>query len=357
MASVEAGHVQHGGQQPGGGADVFGGVLRGNDLGAVERVGHGQLLQVLPVAVPVRRIQGARSGGGLVQDVVAGHAGGHADGVEEGFDQERADRLARLLFQHRRQEVEAVAVVTVAVPRRALGRVGEQVFDPDRVTLYVGDIPGHGFVQVELALLRQLQHQRRGERLGERGDVVERLRRRGDFLFHVGEPEALAPKDFLVPDDDRGHARDLQQRADLFDLLFKALQPLPVLLRRRRAGHVAPVPIRRDGDQQAQDGPGRDPVRTVLAHRMSSPAPTVGRSAASPLQRHVRQPARSKVTGSQLQRRRGVPVCHAPTAAWSPRGISRGAGCRESIRDLDAFRIARLRPPSKKKESGEVASN
>jgi hypothetical protein len=132
--------------------------------------------------------------------------------------------------------------------------VAEQVLEPDRAVLELGGIPGHGLVEVEPALLGELQQQGRGQRLGERGDVVERLRRRGDLAVGIGEPEPLAPDHLLVADDDRGHSWDLQPGTERFDLLLKALQSLPVLLRRRpRGGDGEGVTCNAEGEEPADD--------------------------------------------------------------------------------------------------------
>ena len=108
------------------------------------------------------------------------------------------------------------------------------MLDPDRVVLEIIRVPRHGLVEVELALFHQLQDQDRRERLGQRGDVVERVGRGGDALLDVRIAETPGRLHFAILHHHDGQAGDLEGVAVGFDLAFEGRDEGSRVLRCRR---------------------------------------------------------------------------------------------------------------------------
>ena len=119
--------------------------------------------------------------------------------------------------------LEALGVVAELLARRAFGSMAEQVLDLDAVVLDLGHVARHRRVEVELALLGELQHEDRRERLGNRGDVIERIRRGGYATLDVRVAEPLGPEHLAVLENHGGDAGDLQPLAIGFEVLAETL--------------------------------------------------------------------------------------------------------------------------------------
>jgi hypothetical protein len=119
--------------------------------------------------------------------------------------------------------------------------MAEQVPDADRIARDLARVARGRFVEVELALLDELHHERRRHWLGLGRDVIDGLRRGGDAAFDIGIAESLRPQDLLVPEDDRGHAGDEEARSERFCLLLETRHLVRFGTRHGMGGRGAPV--------------------------------------------------------------------------------------------------------------------
>ena len=170
--------------------------------------------------------------------------------------------------------LEAIGVVVELLAGRAFGRVAEQVLDPDAVVLDFGHVARHRRVEVELALLDELQHEDRRERLGDRGDVVERVRRRGHAALDVRVAEPLGPEHLAVLENHGGEAGDLQSLAIGFEVLAEAIDTDVVRFGRGRFLRLRPhgpcADQHQPGEQRRREGPGCVLQHGVLRERTRS---------------------------------------------------------------------------------------
>ena len=64
-----------------------------------------------------------------------------------------------------------------------------------------GKVPGERVVEIELPLVPQPHHRRRGERLRDRGDRVLGVWRRLELRLDVREPDRLGPRNLADAED------------------------------------------------------------------------------------------------------------------------------------------------------------
>ncbi len=252
--------VAHGGHQSGRRPEIRGRIGGAQHLAvAVVGVGLGDLRQGLAIAVEVGFAEHCPCLR-IVDDVGPRHAVSHRQRLEEGIDELHAQRLPGRLLEDGLEVLEAVGVVAELLAGRAFGGVAEQVLDPDAVVLDLGHVARHRRVEVELALLDELQHEDRRERLGDRGDVVKRVRRRGHATLHVRVAEALGPEHLAVLENRGRKAGNLQPLAIGFELLAEAIDTEVVRLGRGRflrlRLHGPGADQHQPGEQRRRDGLG-----------------------------------------------------------------------------------------------------
>ncbi len=208
----------------------------------------------------------------IVDDVGTRHAVVHLQRLEEGLDELRSQGFPGRLFEDGLEVLKAIGVVVELLAGRAFGCVAEQVLDADAVVLDLRHVARHRRVEVELALLGELKHEDRRKRLGDRGDVVQRVRCGRHATLDVRVAEPLRPEHVRRPRGYRGReAGDLQPLAIGFEVLAEAIDTDVVRFVRGRfrrlRTHRPGTGQHQPGEQRCRDGLGCEWQRGVLFQR------------------------------------------------------------------------------------------
>src|SRR5688500_7954985 len=210
----------------------------------VIKVRLSERLKVLFVAIEAFLPQRSHPLVRIDHNIVIWDAIRHTQGIQEGFDGHLGKLLARLLLDDLVQVVKIIPVILETFAGRPACRVGDKVFDLDRIVLEIGRVTGYGLIEAQLPLLDKLHDQRRPNCLAYRGEVKKSVRCCRDFLLEVREPESFGPDDLSILEYDGRHAGDSKERAKVINLFLKTFQSLLPL-----TGSVAGFPTRQRGWQ------------------------------------------------------------------------------------------------------------
>jgi hypothetical protein len=109
------------------------------------------------------------------------------------------------------QAAERVPVVAITRAGRLVGRVRQQMPDlHGRFTLHRDAELRYGRIQIEAAVLHQLQEHSGSVRLRQRGQVIDRVIPCGYAALCGGHPEATGPHDALIFGNRGRHAGNPQ---------------------------------------------------------------------------------------------------------------------------------------------------
>ena len=132
---------------------------------------------------------------------MTGHGAGHRRAIEDFYGEGLTERTPMARGDDVRQRRVAIAVVSILGAGCALRRVTEHVADGRVCLRNRGRVSADRIVECQRPALDALHQQRRGERLGQRRDVVQRVWRGGDAGVDILKTVRVQGHDLSPADD------------------------------------------------------------------------------------------------------------------------------------------------------------